>query len=226
MTLHWEFVPYYLPAFWRGTVTTLELSVLCLAGGGAIGVLIAVTRVLGGKPTNWILGAIVDFLRTTPLLVQVLAWYLGSSAAGLGLDPFTAAVVAISVNAGAFISEIIRGSVLAVPRGQREAALSVGLSATYSVLAIEMPQALPSIVPSLISFYIGLIKDTSLAYMVGLLELTRTGAFISNEEFRPLETYLIVALIYFAICFPVSQLGRYVDRRMRRSGLAQERLFV
>lgn len=224
--MHWEFVPTYLPAFWRGTVTTVELSILCLIGGGIIGVLIAVTRVLGGTPTNRILGIIVDFFRTTPLLVQVLAWYLGSSALGIGLDPFTAAVVAISVNAGAFISEIVRGGVLAIPHGQREAALSVGLSATYSVVAIEMPQALPSIVPALIGFYIGLIKDTSLAYMVGLLELTRTGAFISNQEFRPLETYLIVALIYFAICFPVSLLGQYVDRRMRRSGLAQERLFV
>src|SRR5450759_1499461 len=136
--MHWEFVPTYLPAFWRGTVNTVVVSILCLV----VGVLIAVTRVLGGTPTNRILGIIVDFFRTTPLLVQVLAWYLGSSALGIGLDPFTAAVVAISVNAGAFISEIVRGGVLAIHHGQREAALSVGLSATYSVVAIEMPQAL------------------------------------------------------------------------------------
>jgi His/Glu/Gln/Arg/opine family amino acid ABC transporter permease subunit len=224
--MDFAFLSYYVPALWRGAITTIELSILCLACGGALGVLTAVARVLGGTPTNRTLGVVVDFIRTTPLLVQVLAWYLGTSAMGFGLDPFSAAVVALSVNAGAFISEIVRGSVLGVPRGQREAALSVGLSAFYSVFAIEIPQALPAIVPALISFYIGLIKDTSLAYMVGLLELTRTAAFISNEEGRPVETYLVVGMIYFLICFPVSQFGKYVDKRLRRTGLAQERLFV
>lgn len=224
--MNFEFLAYYAPALWRGVVTTVELSVLCLVLGGGLGVLVAVARVLGGHPTNWVLGLFVDFIRGTPLLVQVLAWYLGTSAAGLEWDPFSAAVVALSVNAGAFISEIVRGSVLSVPRGQREAALSVGLSAIYSVFSIEIPQALPSIVPALIGFYIGLIKDTSLAYMVGLLELTRTAAFISNQEAKPVETYFVVGLIYFVICFPVSQFGKYVDRRMRRTGLAQEHLFV
>lgn len=224
--MDWTFLPQYIPVLTKAAFTTIELSVLALACGGLLGVGIALARVLGGSTLNTLLSVAVDTVRTTPLLVQILIWYLGAAALGLSVGPFTAAVVALSVNAGAFISEIVRGGVAAVPRGQREAALSVGLSTAYSVLGIEIPQALPAIVPALISFYIGLIKDTSLAYIVGLLELTRTGAFISNQEFRPLETYLVVAAIYFAICFPVSRFGQYMDHRMRRTGLTQERLFV
>ena len=224
--MDWDFLPQYAPVLLTATLTTVQLSILSLLGGGAIGLLIALARVLGGPWTNKSLSVVVDVLRGTPLLVQILVWYLGSGALNIPLDPFTASVTALSVNAGAFISEIIRGAVLAVPRGQREASLSVGLSATYSVLAIELPQAMPAIVPALVGFYIGLIKDTSLAYVVGLLELTRTGAFIANQEFRPLETYLAVAAIYFALCFPVSRVGMLLDRRLRRTGISQERLFV
>ena len=224
--MDWSYLPHYFPVLVKATLTTIELSVLALACGGLLGVSIALVRLLGGRVINTGVSIAVDSVRTTPLLVQILIWYLGAAAIGHPVNPFLAAVIALSVNAGAFISEIVRGAVVAIPRGQREAAISVGLSTTYSVVGIEMPQALPAIIPALISFYIGLIKDTSLAYIVGLLELTRTGAFISNQEFRPLETYIAIACIYFVICFPVSRFGQYMDRRMRRTGIVQERLFV
>lgn len=224
--MDWSALSEYLPLLLRGAVTTIALSVLALAGGLALGVLVAVVRTLGGVAINRTLGAGVDLLRTTPLLVQMLVWYLGAGAVGFAIDPFPAAVLAMVANSGAFISEIVRGSLLAVPHGQREAAVSVGLTPTYSVMAIEMPQAMPSMLPALIGFYIGMIKDTSLAFILGLLELTRTASSVANQTFRPLETYLLVALMYFAICFPVARLGQYLDRRSRRTGLAQERLFV
>jgi ABC-type amino acid transport system permease subunit len=182
--------------------------------------------VIGGQATNAVLAFVVDVVRMVPLLVQLLIWYLGLNAFGIRLDPFAASVIALSVNASGFISEIIRGAVLAVSRGQREAALSVGLTPAFSVLNIEMPQAIPAITPALIGYYIGLIKDTSIAYIVGLLELTRTGSFIANEHFRPIETFLVVAAIYFALCFPLARIVPIIDARMRRTGLAQEKLFV
>jgi polar amino acid transport system permease protein len=224
--MNFDFLPHYLPLIWSSTLTTLALSIVSLVVGGLLGLAVAMSRILGGSWTNHALSFVVDILRTTPLLVQILFWYLGPAVVGISIDPFVAAVLALSVNAGAYISEIVRGAVLSVPRGQREAAVSVGLSPVYSVLSIEMPQALPAIIPALVSFYIGLIKDTSLAYIIGLLELTSTGAIIANTDFRPLETYLAIAAIYFAICFPISRLGRYMDRRMRRTGLMRERLFV
>jgi polar amino acid transport system permease protein len=224
--MDWQFLPQYLPVLITATETTISLSLLALLGGCSLGVAIALLRLLTGSAANAVASGIVDAIRTTPLLVQILIWYLGAAAVGHPMDPFAATFVALSVNSGAFISEIVRGAIIAVPRGQREAALSVGLSRAYSILTIEMPQAAPAIVPALISFFIGLIKDTSLAYIVGLLELTRTGAFISNQNGRPLETYIAIAVIYFFICFPVSRFGKYVDRRLRRTGLVQERLFV
>lgn len=224
--MEFDFLAQYLPVLVKATTTTIGLSILSLVCGGLLGVAIAFVRLTTGSAANAVTSALVDLIRTTPLLVQILIWYLGAAAIGHPLDPFVAALIALSINAGAFISEIVRGAISAVPRGQREAALSVGLSQGYSILAIELPQAAPAIVPALISFYIGLIKDTSLAYMVGLLELTRTGAFIANEHGKPLETYIVIAIIYFVICFPVSRFGKYVDRRLRRTGLVQERLFA
>ena len=222
--MRWEFLGQYLPLLGQATLLTIALALISFAVGLSIGLLIAVSRLLGGRDTNAVLGAAVDLIRGTPLLVQLLAWYLGTSVLGFGLSPFIAALIGLSVNASAFISEILRGGIHAVPRGQREAALAVGLTVHFSILRIELPQALPAIVPALIGFFIGLVKDTSLAYILGLYELTRTAKLIADREFRPLEIYLVIALIYFMLCFPLSRVARLVDRRLQRSGLAQERL--
>ena len=128
---------------------------------------------LGGRAAQRLLTLPIDLIRGTPLLVQLMVWYLLPAAVNWDVSPFAAAGLGLSVNAGAFISEILRGGIAAVPRGQREAALALGLSRPYAVFGIELPQALPAVVPALVGFYIGLIKDTSLAYIVGLHELTR-----------------------------------------------------
>ncbi|MFN8518446.1 MAG: ABC transporter permease subunit [Chloroflexota bacterium] len=121
---------------------------------------------------------------------------------------------------------IIRGALASVPRGQREAALALGLGRTYALRAIELPQAMPVVLPALMSFYIGLIKDTSIAYIVGLHELTRSAQFIADFERKPLEIYLTIGLVYFTLCFPLSRIATRLERRFGRSGLTQERLFV
>src|SRR5438046_7426927 len=153
----------YIPLLAKATLTTIALSIASLIGGGLLGLTIALARVLGGQGTNAVLAVVVDVVRMVPLLVQLLIWYLGLNAFGIRLDPFAASVIALSVNASGFISEIVRGAVLSIARGQREAALSVGLTPIFSVLNIEIPQAIPAITPALIGYYIGLIKDTSIA---------------------------------------------------------------
>jgi polar amino acid transport system permease protein len=168
----------------------------------------------------------IDLIRGTPLLVQLMVWYLVPSALQIDIHPFLAAAIGLSINAGAYLSEILRGGIAAVARGQREAALALGLSRTYSMFGIELPQALPSVVPAVAGFYIGLIKDTSLAYIVGLHELTRQAKLIADFTFRPLEIYVVIALIYFALCFPLSRLVPVVESRLRRTGAAQARLSV
>jgi polar amino acid transport system permease protein len=222
--MRWDFLGQYAPLIVEATVLTVELSLVSFGVGLLLGFAIALARLIGGRDANDFLGFIVDLVRGTPLLVQLLVWYLGLSAVGFELSPFAAALVGLSVNAAAFISEILRGAVRAVPRGQREAALAMALSPAYSVVAIELPQALPAIVPALLGFFIGLVKDTSLAYILGLYELTRTAKLIADREFRPLEIYVVIAIIYFVLCFPLSRIAILVNRRLRRGGLIQERL--
>lgn len=224
--MRWDFLHPYLPVIADAALMTVRLSLIAFVAGLALGCAVAVGRILGGRWLDAPLRAVVDLFRGTPLLVQLLAWYLGSSALGFPLSPFAAAAMGLSAYAAAFISEIVWGGVVSIARGQREAALSVGLSAAYSVFGIELPQAIPAIVPALVGFYIGLIKDTSLAYILGLYELTRTAKLIAEREFRPLEIYLVMAAIYFVMCFPLSRLVAVIDRRAGRRGLAQARIAI
>jgi len=224
--MRWDFVGQYVPLILEATQLTIVLSLGSFGAGLAGGFGIALLRLLGGRDTNTVLGSLVDVIRGTPLLVQLLVWYLGLSVLGFEISPFTAALVGLSINAASFISEILRGAIRAVPFGQREGALAIGLTPAYSVVAIELPQALPAIIPALIGFFIGLVKDTSLAYILGLYELTRTGKLIAEREFRPLDIYLVVAAIYFVLCFPLSRIAAAANRRLGRTGLVQERLAV
>jgi polar amino acid transport system permease protein len=220
----WAEVGLELPYLFRGTLMTIELSLLAFAGGGLLGFTIALLRVLGGSDVTFVVKPFVDLIRGTPLFVQLLAVYLISSALGFSLSPLMAAIVGLSINAGAYLSEIIRGAITAVPRGQTEAGLAVGLSPLYVVWGIVLPQTLPVIVPASMGFFIGLVKDTSLAYVVGLLELTRAAKDIVDRTLEPFGTFVIVMMIYFALCYPLSVLVRVVDRQMQHKGLARERL--
>jgi polar amino acid transport system permease protein len=224
--MRFDFLSSFLGQVGLAALVTIALSVVALLGGAMIGLVIALARLLGGRVVDRLLTVPIDLIRGTPLLVQLMVWYLVPTAAQWDVSPFAAATIGLSVNAGAFISEILRGGIAAVPRSQSEAALALGLSRTFSIFRIELPQALPAVLPALVGFYIGLIKDTSLAYIVGLHELTRQAKLIADFTFRPLEIYVVIAGVYFALCFPLSRLVPVVERRMRRMGTVHSRLSV
>jgi polar amino acid transport system permease protein len=217
----WSLVVANFPLLLRGTLTTIKLALASFAIGTTLGLLIAAGRTLGGRDANVLLGFVVDVVRGSPLLVQLLVIYLGASALGLSLGPFAAAVLGLSINAAAYLSEIFRGGIGSVAHGQSEAGLAVGLTPAQTLRDVVLPQALPVIVPATMGFFIGLLKDTSLAYVLGLLELTRMGKNIMDRTFQPFEISLVMAAIYFVLCFPLAQLVRVVDARMRARGLAQ-----
>jgi len=218
------FLGPWIPLIVEATLLTVLLSILSLLGSVAVGLAVALARILGGRWVGLALGIVVDLVRGTPLLVQLLIWYLASAALGFGLDPLQAAVIGLSVNGGAFVSEIVRGAVSAVPKGQREAAAALGLGQIYAIRTIELPQAMPVILPAAVSFYIGLIKDTSIAYIVGLHELLKTSQLITMQEpSHTFELYLVAALIYFALCFPLSRIAIRLEARFQRSGLVADR---
>ncbi len=224
--MQFDFLSSFLGQIALAALITIALSVVALVGGAVMGLAIALARVLGGLAADRLLTIPVDLIRGTPLLVQLLVWYLVPTAVHWDVSPFAAAAIGLSVNAGAYISEILRGGIVAVQRGQREAALALGLSRSFSVFRIELPQALPAVVPALVGFYIGLIKDTSLAYIVGLHELTRQAKLIADFTFRPLEIYVVIAAVYFVLCFPLSRLVPVVERRLRQTGAVHGRLSV
>jgi polar amino acid transport system permease protein len=221
-----DFLGAFVGVIVQAMLLTIALSFVALLGGALIGSMITFARLLGGRRLDRVLTVPVDLIRGTPLLVQLMIWYLVPSALQIDIHPFLAAAIGLSINAGAYISEILRGGIAAVSRGQREAALALGLSRSFSIFGIELPQALPSLVPAAVGFYIGLIKDTSLAYIVGLHELTREAKLIADFTFRPLEIYVVIAVIYFVLCFPLSRTVPVIERRLRRTGAAQSRLSV
>jgi polar amino acid transport system permease protein len=220
------FIGPWIPLIVEATLLTILLSALALLGSIVIGLTVAVLRTLGWAWINLALGILVDLIRGTPLLVQLLIWYLVPPVAlGIEVDPLQAAVFGLSVNGAAFLSEIIRGALKAVPKGQREAASAIGLGRFYSLRAIELPQAMPVILPAAVSFYIGLIKDTSIAYIVGLHELLKTSQLITMQEpSHTFELYLVAGVIYFALCFPLSRSALRLEARFKRSGLVSERI--
>lgn len=224
--MRFDFLGNFVGVLLQATLLTIALSLVALVGGALIGSIIAFTRLLSGRRADRLLTVSTDLIRGTPLLVQLMIWYLVPGALHIDIHPFVAAAIGLSINAGAYISEILRGGIAAVARGQREAALALGLTRTYSLFGIELPQALPAVVPALAGFYIGLIKDTSLAYIVGLHELTREAKLIADFTFKPLEIYVVIAVVYFALCFPLSRAVPVVERRLRRTGAAQARLSV
>ena len=221
-----DFIGPWLPLIIEAALLTILLSAMALVGSAVVGLTVAMLRLLGWRWVNLVLGVLVDLIRGTPLLVQLLIWYLVPPVAlGIDVDPLQAAVFGLAINGGAFLSEIIRGAMTALPKGQREAASAIGLGRFYSFRAIELPQAMPVILPAAVSFYIGLVKDTSVAYIVGLHELLKTSQLITMQEpSHTFELYLVAGVIYFAICFPLSRIALRLEARFKRSGLVGERV--
>jgi polar amino acid transport system permease protein len=221
-----SFIGPWLPLIIEATLLTILLSAMSLLGSIVVGLSVAVLRILGWRWVNLVLGIFVDLIRGTPLLVQLLIWYLVPPVVfDINVDPLQAAVFGLAINGGAFLSEIIRGALKAVPKGQREAAAAIGFGRFYSLRTIEIPQAMPVILPAAVSLYIGLIKDTSIAYIIGLHELLKTTQLITMQEpSHTFELYMVAAVIYFAICFPLSRLALRLEARFKRSGLVSERI--
>lgn len=193
---------------------TLALSAIAFAGGSVCGTAAALMRLAAGRATRAAGTLYVQLFQGTPLLVQLFIWYFGVSLMGGNLPPLFAAGLALSLYSGAFFAEIVRGSLLAVPKGQREAAASLGLHWGQQLLLVVAPQALRIALPPTAGLMVQIIKNTSLAALVGFVELARAGQLINNATFEPVPAFLCVGAIYFAICFPISRLSRWLERRL------------
>lgn len=204
----------------RGLLYTLLVSVLSLVFGNIIGLLVASVRMSKQKILSGIAYVYIEFFRTTPALVQLIwIFYVVPILFNISLDPITAGVVALSMNAGAFLAEIFRGGIQAVPTGQRDASFVLGLSRGTTFWSIVFPQAARSMLPATGNIFVSLVKDSSLLSVIAVPELTYQAQQLATSTFRPLEVYTLLALVYFMVAFPLTRgIGR-LEKRLRRSSI-------
>jgi polar amino acid transport system permease protein len=194
---------------------TIALTALAFVGGGIVGLLIATLRVSPFAPLRWIGAGYVNVIQGIPLLAWLFVFFFGIPVlAGLQVSPWIAATVAFSVYAGAFLGEIWRGCLQAIPRQQWEAGAALGLSFAEQLRHIIVPQAVRVAIPPTVGFLVQLIKNTSLGAVIGFVELTREGQLTNAATYRPFTVYIVVAAIYFAMCFPLTQWSRRLERKL------------
>ena len=195
---------------------TVLLSLVAFAGGGLVGLLLLVARVARWPGAVRGVSLYVQVFQGTPLLMQLFLAYFGLALLGLDVSAWFAAALALTLYTSAFLAEIWRGCVEAIPKGQWEASASLALTLREQLLHVIGPQALRIAVPPTVGFLVQVIKGTALASVIGFIELTKAGTMITNATFKPFTVYACVALLYFALCWPVSAWSRRLERSLKR----------
>ena len=196
-----------------GLKWTVVLSVVGFVCGGVSGLCVALARTSGIPLLERVTAGYIAVFQGTPLLMQLFVVYYGLALVGLRLDAWIAVAVGLTLHASAYLGEIWRGAIEAVPRGQTEAAKALSLRYVSRTKDVILPQALRISLPATVGFLVQLIKGTSLASIVGFTELTRAGNIISNQIFEPLTVFGIVGALYFVMCLPLTILGARLERR-------------
>ena len=192
---------------------TVALSLLAFVGGALVGLPIALLRVARVGTLRTIASGYIQFIQGTPLLIILFLAYYGIAILGLKLAPIVAAGLALTVYAAAFLGEIWRGCIEAVPRTQWEASDCLGLSRFQQYAYVILPQAVRIAIPPTVGFMVQIVKNTSLASVIGFVELARAGQIVNNSTFEPFVIFCIVGAIYFALCYPLSLAARALERR-------------
>ncbi|MEZ5801919.1 MAG: amino acid ABC transporter permease [Rhizobiaceae bacterium] len=193
---------------------TILLAVIAFVGGGAVGMVIAALRVAPARPLRWIATAYTQFFMGTPLLIQLFMAYYGSSLLGYRPDPWTAAALTFVLNGGAFFGEIFRGAIEAIPKGQWEAATSLGFRFVRTLRLVIVPQAVRLMLPPTVGFMVQIVKSTSVASLIGMTEVARASVQINTVTFEPVWVFGTASAIYFALCWPLSLYAGYLERKL------------
>ena len=193
---------------------TIALSLVAFVGGGIVGMALLVARLGGGRKTRAAIAAYVRLFQGTPLLMQLFLAYFGIALAGIDTSPWFAAAVALTLYTSAFLTEIWRGCVAAVPKGQWEAGSSLALSFGEQLRYVVLPQAVRIAIAPTVGFLVQVVKGTALASVIGFIELTKAGTMIVNATFRPFTVYAFVALMYFVLCFPISLYAKSLEKKL------------
>lgn len=196
---------------------TLALSAIAFVGGALLGLVVALSRTSENAVARNAARVFIQVFQDTPLLLQLFLIFFGAPVLGFDINPWVAAGVALVLNSAAFLAEIWRGCIEAVPRGQWEAAQALNLKYVARMRFVVLPQAFKIALPPTVGYMVQIIKGTSLAAIIGFTEITRAGQIINNATFQPLHVFTTVAALYFVICWPLSLLAARMERKRARA---------
>jgi His/Glu/Gln/Arg/opine family amino acid ABC transporter permease subunit len=215
--MHWSVIIDNLAYLLRGAVSTVEISAAVILLGTSAGIATGLLRFVPWGAVRAAIGWTVEVVRAVPLLLQIFFIFFGLPAIGVKIPTFPAAVLAMSLWMMANTAEVVRGGIQSIPRGQTEAARSTGLSGLQTMRHIVFPQAIRRMLPPFVGLCTILIKDTSLAAIIGVFELTRAAQETIERTFRSFEIYLLAAAIYFCISYPLSLLAQRAESHLGHS---------
>ncbi len=213
-----------LPSLLLGALMTIFLTLVAEFNGVIIGTFAGVAKVIHNKFFNVIAGIYVDFIRGTPLLVQIFMIHFGSppilgllfnNGQPIPINPFVSALLALSINSGAYVAEIVRAGIQSIDKGQMEAARSLGMTYRQSMSHIILPQAIKRVIPPLGNEFIAMLKDSSLVSVIGMEELVRKAQIIVTRSYRPTETWIEVGLIFLLMTIPFTRIVAKLERRLK-----------
>jgi His/Glu/Gln/Arg/opine family amino acid ABC transporter permease subunit len=214
MQIDWDIIRESVPLLAEGAIVTLQVSALAAVLGLLLGVALGLGALSQNRLPRMLVAAYVDFIRGTPLLIQIFLVFFALPIIGIRFDEFWAGVLALSLNAAAFVAEVVRGGVGAIERGQTEAALAIGMRRRQILVHILLPQAYRQMIPPLTNELISLVKNSSLLSVISVYELTRAGQAIISVHFVPFEIYTLLALYYYVLLKALSWLSVRLERRL------------
>lgn len=197
---------------------TITLTAIAFVGGGVVGICLALLRISSRRLLRVITSGYMQFVQGLPLLILMFVCYYAPSLFGLQVSAIAAAAIALTINSSAFLGAIWESALRAIPKAQWESADALAMTPYKTLRFVIAPQAIRLALPSTVGFLVQVIKQTSIASIIGFVEITRAGQLVSNATFEPLKTFLAVAALYFALCFPLTQISLWLERRAARRG--------
>lgn len=213
MDFNFLIIKQYLPVFRQAFLNTLYISLVSLFFALIVGVIGGLCKISKNKIIYNAVSIYVNAIRSTPLLAQLYLVFFGLPYLGIKFSPFFTGVIALTLNSGAYITEIVRSGIQAIPKGQAEASLSLGMNYFSMMRRIILPQALVIIIPPLVGQSVVLVKDTCLLSIIAYTELTRAAEIVVANSFAPSEGYLTSAFLYLIICYFLMRLSKYLEKR-------------
>jgi His/Glu/Gln/Arg/opine family amino acid ABC transporter permease subunit len=212
--MDWAIMAEAIPQLFLGLWATVRICALAMVLGSLLGIVAGVSLLSRPPLLRWLAATYVDIIRGTPLLIQLLLIYFALPAVGVRLSEFWAGVMALSINAGGFIAEAVRGAIGAIDSGQSEAAKSIGMTRGETLRLILLPQAARAFLPPMTNELISLVKGSAILSVISVYELTRSGQAIIATYFAPVEIYLLLAAFYYVLISAISRASRFLERRM------------